>query len=136
MVQINVVYEGELRCSSSHGPTGELLQTDAPCDNEGLGATFSPTDLVATALASCVATIMGIHAKRHGIALEGMKLTVEKHMSAAPRRIGSLPVHIEMPAGIEPRFRASLENAAHLCPVHASLHPDIEVSLHFDYPTK
>ena len=134
MLKINVVYEGNLRCRAEHTPTGIELQTDAPVDNEGLGATFSPTDLVATALASCMATIMGIHAKRHDLSLDGMELTVEKHMSTEPRRIASLPVVIEMPAGIAEKYRQSLQAAAHLCPVHASLHPDIEVSVDFRYP--
>ena len=134
MVQINVLYNGDLRCTSTHAPTGEALQTDAPVDNEGLGATFSPTDLLATALTSCIATIMGIHARRHDISLEGMKLTVEKHMRVDPRRIGRLPIIVEMPSGIDSHFRQSLEASAHHCPVHSSLHPDIEVSVQFNYP--
>ena len=134
MVQIDVLYNGNLRCTSTHAPTGETLQTDAPIDNEGLGATFSPTDLLATALTSCIATIMGIHAKRHNISLEGMSLTVEKHMCAAPRRIGRLPIIVAMPSGIDLCHRESLEASAKHCPVHSSLHPDIEVSVQFNYP--
>ncbi len=123
-----------MRCRDSHTPTGEAVCTDAPVDNEGLGETFSPTDLVAGALASCIATIMGIYARRHDISLDGMELSVEKHMGSEPRRIGRLPVTIEMPAAIEQRHRTALKAAAHHCPVHASLHPDIEVSVQFNYP--
>ncbi|NBS79801.1 OsmC family peroxiredoxin, partial [bacterium] len=91
MVKISVRYEGQLHCQAVHGPSGTKLATDAPVDNEGRGESFSPTDLVATALAACMATIMGIAAKRHSITLEGMTIETSKEMSTdTPRRIVSL----------------------------------------------
>ncbi len=98
MVTISVVYQGDLRTQASHGPSHSTLVTDAPVDNQGKGASFSPTDLVATALATCMLTTMGIVAKRHGWVLDGATATVEKHMVADPeRRIGRLPVTIRVP---------------------------------------
>jgi len=88
MIEIQVQYQGQLRCSATHTPSGNTLQTDAPTDNNGLGETFSPTDLIATALATCISTVMGIVARRKEIDLAGMKIAVRKHMSAdTPRRI-------------------------------------------------
>ena len=130
MVEITTVYEGELRCKSTHGPSGEILETDAPVDNNGKGETFSPTDLVATALANCMMTIMGIVAQRREIPLEGAKVTVQKVMSEdMPRRIAKLPVRIEMPLPQDSPLKDLFINAALTCPVHHSLHPDIKVSI-------
>ena len=98
MVEIKIDYQGELHCRAIHGPSGTVLETDAPVDNNGRGESFSPTDLVATALGVCMATVMGIVAKRKEISLEGMKVTVKKHMSTdTPRRISKLEVDIEVP---------------------------------------
>ena len=134
MVQIKIQYEGQLRCNAKHGPSGCELATDAPVDNHGRGESFSPTDLVATALCSCIATIMGIYASKHDIDLKGLEINVEKHMSVdAPRRIAKLPLTIRMPAGIDEQHRKPLENVAAHCPVHHSLHPDIEVPVEFVY---
>lgn len=130
MVQIKMRYEGGLRCSAVHGPSGNSLQTDAPVDNNGRGETFSPTDLVATALGTCMMTIMGIVADRRKIDLEGMQVTVEKIMSEdMPRRISKLPVTIEMPLAADSPLKDLFINAALTCPVHQSLHPDIEVKI-------
>jgi putative redox protein len=127
MIEVNVTYEGELRCKAIHGPSGESLHTDAPVDNNGRGESFSPTDLVATALATCMATVIGIIGKRKAINLTGMKVRVEKHMSTdAPRRIVRLPVEITLPLPPEHPERALLESAAHGCPVHQSVHPEID----------
>lgn len=135
MVEIQVDYEGQLRCSAKHGPSGCELKTDAPVDNEGKGESFSPTDLVATALGTCVGTIMGIYARRHDLDLSGMKIRVEKHMSAdAPRRIVGLPVTIEVPIALDDRHRKSIEEAALHCPVHNSIRGDIDAPLVFQYP--
>ncbi|MEP3480010.1 MAG: OsmC family protein [Fuerstiella sp.] len=135
MVEINVTYEGQLRCKAVHGPSKCELSTDAPVDNQGRGESFSPTDLVATALASCVSTIMGIYAQKHQIDLTGMHLHVEKHMSAEPpRRIARLPVTITVPIALDDAHRKALEAAAGHCPVHQSLHPDIDAPLTFIYP--
>lgn len=135
MVTLDVVYEGSLRTTARHGPSGAALSTDAPKDNEGKGESFSPTDLVATALGSCMLTIMGIAARRKGLKLEGAKVRVEKHMTADPvRRIGKLEVAFEMPPGIPVPDRQVLERAALACPVHQSLHPDLSIPVTFRYP--
>src|ERR1041384_6865382 len=112
-VEINIVYEGQLRCAATHGPSQAKLITDAPVDNHGKGESFSPTDLVATALGVCMATVMGIYAQRHDIDLRGMKVTVGKEMVQAPvRRIARLTceITVTLPA-VHPR-REALERAA------------------------
>lgn len=132
MVQIEIAYRGELRCEATHGPSRATLLTDAPLDNHGKGESFSPTDLVATALGACMLTIMGIVAQRHGIDLKGTRVTVEKHMVADPvRRIGRLPVRIEVPVAVTAEQKKLLETAALTCPVHKSLHPDIDKPVEF-----
>jgi len=133
MVEVEAKYLGDLRTSVVHGPSGRTIGTDAPRDNEGRGELFSPTDLVAAALASCVATLMGIYARRHGIDLAGLAVRVEKHMQSEPRRIGRLPVTIDVPVPVEARHRAGLEATARHCPVHASLHPDIQSPMTFHW---
>jgi putative redox protein len=107
MTLIDSVYVGELRCRSSHQPSGSALDTDAPTDNQGKGERFSPTDLVATALSTCMLTIMGIVAERHGWSLEGCTARVEKTMtSEPPRRIALLTVWLSLPEGLDDRQRA------------------------------
>lgn len=134
MVEISVEYQGELHCEAIHGPSGRRLTTDAPVDNQGRGESFSPTDLVATALGTCVATIMGIYAQRHELDLTGMKVRVEKHMSTdQPRRIMRLPVTIHVPQALSDRHRQAIETAAGHCPVHQSLRADIDAPLTFVY---
>lgn len=131
MVQIDVQYTPGLRCEARHAPSGSTLHTDAPVDNHGRGESFSPTDLVATALGSCMLTVMGIAAERHGWALAGSRARVIKEMVQAPvRRIGRLRVRLELPA-LDERARTTLERAAHTCPVHQSLHPDVAIELEF-----
>ena len=118
MVEVTIQYQGQLRCSATHGPSSCVINTDAPVDNHGKGESFSPTDLVATALGSCVATIMAINAEKHDIDLSGTKITVEKHMATeGPRRIARLPVLIEVPIKIDERQRTAIETAASHCPV-------------------
>jgi putative redox protein len=135
MVTISLAYQGQLRCRAVHEPSGAAILTDAPLDNHGRGESFSPTDLVAAALGSCMCTIMGIVAQRDGLALEGALIRVEKHMAAAPpRRIARLTVAFTMPSGIDAAARTKLERAAHTCPVALSLHPDIVVEVSFSYP--
>jgi uncharacterized OsmC-like protein len=132
LVKISVRYEGQLHCSAVHGPSGAKLDTDAPVDNEGKGETFSPTDLVATALAACMATIMGIAAKRHSIPLEGMEILTTKEMSTdSPRRIVALKSKITVPLPGDHPQRKLLEAAALGCPVHHSLDPRIEKPVEF-----
>lgn len=134
MVMIRTRYAGELRVEAQHLPSGTQLHTDAPVDNHGKGASFSPTDLVATALGACIATIMGIVGERHGIALEGMSIDVEKSMVTEPaRRIGKLAVHVRVPGDLDDRQKKLLEQAAKGCPVHHSLHPDIEIPIHYTW---
>ncbi len=133
-VEIRISYQGALRCHARHGPSGTELHTDAPVDNQGRGQSFSPTDLVATALGSCMLTIMGIVAERHGIDLRGTTVCVEKHMVADPeRRIGSLPVTIRVPQRLAAADRARLEAAALGCPVHRSLGDGVERPVHFEW---
>lgn len=132
MVRVTVEYRGDLHCIATHGPSETVLQTDAPLDNQGRGEAFSPTDLVATALGTCMATTMAIHARRSGADLTDFRLEVTKEMSAsAPRRIARLATEIWMPAGM-PRDPA-LEQAALTCPVHQSLHPEIEAWVKFHW---
>jgi len=136
-VEISIVYQDELRCEATHGPSGVQLHTDAPVDNHGRGESFSPTDLVATALGACVLTILGIQADKHGLDLSGARVTVEKHMSSdLPRRIARLPVKVTVPFEFDQRVRTVLERAAHTCPVHQSLHADIEKPIDFHWGAK
>ncbi|MCW1883376.1 OsmC family protein [Luteolibacter flavescens] len=132
MVEIKIDYQGDLHCSALHVPSGTTLETDAPVDNNGRGESFSPTDLVATGLGVCMATVMGIVAKRKEIPLEGLKVAVRKHMSTdTPRRISKLEVDLDMPLPADHPERKMLESAGNGCPVHHSLHPDIEVVLNY-----
>ena len=132
MVRIECEYEGELHCKAVHGPSGLELSTDAPKDNQGRGESFSPTDLVATALGTCMLTIMGLTARRLGVAIEGSTVSVEKEMSkTAPRRIAALTATIHVPGAIAPEVQEKLERAALACPVHQSLHPEIRIAVEF-----
>ena len=136
MVQIDVVYQGHLRTQATHGPSRTTVVTDAPVDNHGRGESFSPTDLVATALGSCMLTIMGIVAERRGLDLSGTRVVVEKHMVTDPvRRIGRLPVTITLNRDFGAEERKLFETAALTCPVHKSLHPDIDKPVRFVYPS-
>ncbi len=131
-VRVAATYQGDLHCEVLHEPSGSRIETDAPKDNEGRGERFSPTDLVGAALGSCMLTVMGIVARRHQWNMAGARVEVEKEMVASPiRRIGRLGVQITMPAGLPDNARAALERAAHTCPVHQSLHPDVKVDLSF-----
>lgn len=134
MVKMNVVYEGSLHCKLTHEQSGSVIHTDAPKDNMGKGESFSPTDLVAAALSSCMMTVMGIAAGRHNINLQGATIDVVKEMVTAPvRRIGSIQVDIHMPKGFSAEQRTILENAAHTCPVHKSLSPEVQTPIKFHY---
>ena len=134
MVSSQIEYQGDLHCKATHGPSGAELTTDAPKDNQGRGESFSPTDLVGTALGSCMLTIMGIAARTLNIDISGTTASVEKEMTAAlPRRIQRLTVRIHVPHSPSPTDREKLERAAHTCPVHKSLHPDVEVPIVFTW---
>jgi uncharacterized OsmC-like protein len=132
MVKSSSSYEGGLRCRATHGPSGTVIVTDAPVDNHGKGESFSPTDLVATALSTCIMTTMAIVADRRGIVLDGMTAETEKVMTTSPpRRIASLRTRITVPLPADHEARSVLEHTAHACPVHKSLHPDIDATLEF-----
>ncbi len=134
MIEIQIAYEGNLRCSAKHVDSGATLLTDAPKDNMGKGESFSPTDLVATALGACMLTIMGIAAQRLKIDLTGTRVVVVKEMVTAPvRRIGRLAVSINVPQPLSPEQRQKLESAAMTCPVHKSLHPDVQTPIAFNW---
>jgi uncharacterized OsmC-like protein len=134
VVRIEVRYEGGLRCAATHGPSGGTLRTDAPADNHGQGESFSPTDLVATALGTCVLTTMGIVAERHGWDLSGASVSVDKEMVADPlRRIGRLVVTVRVPGDLDAAARAALERTAQTCPVHKSLRPEVEIPMRFEW---
>jgi putative redox protein len=132
MVNIEIEYQGDLHCKATHGPSGTELSTDAPRDNQGRGESFSPTDLVATALGSCMLTIMGIAARTQNIDISGATAEVGKEMTATqPRRIQRLTVKIHVPHPLGDADKEKLERAARACPVHKSLHPDVEMPLEF-----
>ena len=126
-------YAGHLRTEATHVASGNTILTDAPVDNHGRGEAFSPTDLIGAALGSCMMTIMGIVAERHGFDLTGVTWDVTKHMLADPRRIGQLDVTFRLPASLPEKERAILEKAAHTCPVALSLNPEIKQQVQFDY---
>jgi len=134
MVAIQIEYQGDLHCRAVHGPSPAELSTDAPTDNQGRGESFSPTDLVATALGTCMLTVMGILARTLRLDIAGATATVEKAMTtAAPRRIQSLAVKIHVPHALSVENQQKLERAAHTCPVHKSLHPDIQTPITFTW---
>lgn len=135
MVPQSMIYLGELRCKATHGPSSVELVTDAPTDNQGRGESFSPTDLLVTALASCVATTMGIVATRDNVKLDGTKVYAEKHMSTdSPRRVVRIVLKITFPPGIPREYRSKLEHIAHTCPVAQSLNPNVTLDVTFSYP--
>jgi hypothetical protein len=128
-----VIYLGELRTSATHIQSESKIETDAPIDNQGKGARFSPTDLVATALASCMLTIMGIAANTHRIDINDTNCSVEKIMETAPRRIGKIKIQVHFPKHIKysDKEKMILEKAALTCPVMESLHPDCIKDIQF-----
>ena len=134
MVEVTIDYKGELHCEAQHGPSQTIIETDAPVDNQGRGEAFSPTDLVATALGTCMATIMGIVARRDKVDLVGLRIRVRKEMSAdLPRRISKLEVVCQMPIAEGHPASDTLQRAALECPVNHSIHPDIEVSVKWEW---
>jgi putative redox protein len=134
MVEIQMAYEGKLRCTSTHGPSGTRLISDAPKDNMGEGASFSPTDLVATALGTCMLTTMGIVAQRSGIDMSGATAHVKKEMVTSPfRQVGVLTVEITVPRPTTDEQQQKLRDAALGCPVKRSLHPDVEMPVTFKF---
>lgn len=135
MTTIAAEYLGNLKCRAVHTESQATLVTDAPKDNKGEGSSFSPTDLVATALGTCILTIMGIAARQHAIDLVGTRVDVVKEMSnLPPRKIVRLLTTVTFPTQFGDAERRVLEQAAHACPVHQSLHPAIDAPITFVYP--
>jgi uncharacterized OsmC-like protein len=130
-----VVYEGNLRTVCTHEKSGSIIETDAPPDNQGLGERFSPTDMVATALGTCMLTIMGIKARDMNVDIKGIKIDVEKIMKADPRRIGGINLTFHLPdtLQVDEKQKTILERAANTCPVMYSIHPDIVVNVTFNW---
>ena len=127
-------YAGQLRTEATHVASGKIIQTDAPLDNHGRGEAFSPTDLVSTALGSCMMTIMGIVAERLQWNLVDSTFEIVKHMSTEPpRRIAQIDVTFRLPASLSANDRTLLERSAHTCPVTLSLHPDVKQNVVFIY---
>ncbi|MCX6964268.1 MAG: OsmC family protein [Verrucomicrobia bacterium] len=134
MVEISIKYLGDLRCEARHEPSGTVITTDAPVDNEGRGESFSPTDLAATSLGACMLTIMGIAARKQGVDLGDTQVKVLKEMTPKPpRRIAKLTVVFTIPLPASHEKRAMLEEAARNCPVHLSLDPGVEQEMGFDW---
>lgn len=128
-----IVYEGQLRTRCTHVESGNAIVTDAPRDNQGNGAAFSPTDLTATSLAACMLTTMAIKAKSMDLAFESAEASVKKIMAADPRRIAAIEVQITLPATWDEKLRTIMERVARHCPVGLSLHPDLEQRISFFY---
>ena len=133
-VTVDVVYDGDLECTLTHGPSGDQMRTDAPVDNRGRGIHFSPTDLVGAAMGCCMLTVMGIVARDRGWDMTGATARVVKDMGAEPRRhIAKLTVDITLPAALDAKARETLERTAYTCPVHASLGSLTQTTLTFHY---
>src|SRR5215218_296866 len=127
-----VDYKGALRTTCTHLKSGDNFETDAPVDNNGKGERFSPTDLLATSLGTCMITVMGIKARTMGFDLDGVKIEVEKIMKADPRRVGGINVFFHIPEalkGLDDKTKQILKHTGHTCPVWQSIHPDIEVNV-------
>lgn len=133
MVKIETTYQGQKHCLALHIPSNSTLETDAPKDNQGLGEKFSPTDLLATALGTCILTTMAIVAERDQVDIKGAKLFVEKIMLDKPRKIGSLNMKIHLPKSISEDYKRKLEQSAQSCPVKKSLCEDILTPIEFFY---
>ena len=133
MHQIEITYTKKLHAQCNHLQSGNTITTDAPVENHGSGEAFSPTDLAATALGSCLLTIMGIAAKTHGINIDNSVARVTKIMSNNPRRIGKIIVEIAIPYALTTKEKKLLKQAAKGCPVHHSLHPDIEKEIQINF---
>ena len=132
--QIEIIYEGHLRTKATHLSSGSEILTDAPVDNQGKGEKFSPTDLIASALGSCILTIMGITAKVQNINIEGTKARVEKIMGQSPRKISQVNIEIIFATTISDKHKTILERAARHCPVAKTLQNNIEENIKFIYP--
>ena len=133
MATIETVYQGTLRTQATHVQSGTAILTDAPVDNQGKGEAFSPTDLLAAALGSCMLTIMGIAAREHQINIDHTTCSITKIMAANPRRIGEIVINLKFPEVYTDKQQKILERAALTCPVHLSLHPDVKKTVSFGW---
>ena len=134
MVKIQAIYQGQKHCQAIHEPSGSKLETDAPKDNQGLGEKFSPTDLVGTALGTCILTTMALVAERDGIDIKGSTVDVEKHMTTeGPRKIATLKVLLKLPKSVPEDYRKKLDHIAEVCPVKKSLHPELQTPTEIQY---
>ena len=131
MVRIVATYDGNLRCTATHGPSGKQLITDAPVDNMGKGESFSPTDLLATSMLTCIMTIVAIRADSKKIDVSGMTGSVEKTMASGPRRVAKLEVVVNLPSGLDMEDRAWLITEGCNCPVCVSVSESMEVDVTF-----
>jgi uncharacterized OsmC-like protein len=134
MATVETVYLGELRTEARHVRSGEKILTDAPVDNQGKGEAFSPTDLLATALGSCMLTVMGIAAREQKVSIDGTTCSITKIMGTEPRRVEEVQITFNFPANdYTDKVKIILERAAHTCPVSKSLHPDLKETLVFNW---
>lgn len=134
MTTVKAKYLGDLRVECTHLQSNTTIITDAPTDNHGKGESFSPTDLCATALGTCVMTIAGLYAQDHNIDIRGTEIEITKVMNADPRRIGEIIIDFNMPdREYSKKEKVILERLAHSCPVHLSLHPDIKQIFRFNW---
>ncbi len=133
MITSKITYNGALRTTCEHVRSGNTFMTDAPVDNNGLGQAFSPTDTVATGLGSCMITVMGMKAEGLGVDLTDATVEIIKHMASGPRRIIKIEAKLNLPSDVSDKHRKILENTANTCPVHYSLHPDIEKIVTFSW---
>ena len=131
MVRVDVSYDGDLRCTATHEPSGRTLITDAPLDNHGKGESFSPTDLLATSMLTCIITIIAIRAESRNINITGLGGNVEKIMGENPRRVGKLEINILLPDGISIKDKSWLIEQGCCCPVCLSIHEQVEVEVNF-----
>ena len=134
MNTFEIKYQGNLRTTATHLDSGSEISTDAPKDNHGLGEAFSPTDMVCSALASCILTIMAIAVEKNGISIKGTKAVVEKTMGNNPRRISKIDIELTFPMDYDKKTKVILERAAHNCPVHHTLSEEVEKNINFIYP--
>lgn len=130
-----IIYKGSLRTEAKHLQSNTIIETDAPSDNQGKGERFSPSDLLATSLGSCMLTIMGIKARDMNVSLDGTEVSVKKMMKSEPRRVGGIDVSFNFPASLklDDKEKTILERAALTCPVAKSIHPDIELKVDFGW---
>lgn len=134
MVTVHSIYQGNLRTEATHLRSGTHIMTDAPPDNHGKGENFSPTDLLAASLGSCMMTIMGIAARTHQIDLEGMEMDITKVMASDPRRVSEIHIDVKMPLKMyTDKEKRLLDHAARTCPVALSLNPEIKQEIRFNY---